>query len=403
VSRNHPHGLFLVTCLSAAALAGCTQTPRPCPDETTDSSTNDLASPQPDTQTDCPPDSNVLARIDAGTAGFAFGQGAVIDASRQTLYLMSLAGGVEAIDLASGSRLWNSPHAARPLLNMADLLFAQVEVSDTLTIALLDGADSGAVVFSAAGDFPEGVRAAVVDGMSTIFRVEPHIQAHDFYAAWTFTEQHAGGIDPGTDSNGLANSVTGALHIDLETGDVHTISLTEVPQPADPPLPENVADLVASGEIAGPIWRVDELLATLVQSPVNGGHETVLRRWRADTGDSLPATVLFDDEWTYRGVSADERHVLASRQADAAQDLWHWEIFSLATGERVGQLNLPKPGALFVVTGALVIYESPAGQQMQNGAVVDVPVTIHAADLSSGEQRWEFPRRDTAYRGPFPP
>jgi hypothetical protein len=126
-------------------------------------------------------------------------------------------------------------------------------------------------------------------------------------------------------------------------------------------------------------------------------------RWNCATGESLPDVKLFGADYTLRYPSANQKHLLASKVDYATQPPWHWLIFSIDSGERVAEINMKSPGARFFIWRNQLIYESPPQRRLVAEEWVDDPLRLRAIDLESGNELWNWPIRDTAYRGPYPP
>src|SRR5947209_13294551 len=92
---------------------------------------------------------------------FQLTPGVVIDTDRNEAYLMSPEGGIVALDIASGTRVWRSDAAAKPLAKAGDLLVGQAEpaASDSkLTIVALHAGKNGEPVIQSHVELPPGVR-----------------------------------------------------------------------------------------------------------------------------------------------------------------------------------------------------------------------------------------------------
>lgn len=341
----------------------------------------------------CPP----VDSTDAPSNSFTLSKGAIIAPHIDTAFLLAPEGGMDAVDLRDGRRKWHSDLAAKPLLARGNFVVAQAEYPHALRISVLDTARNGEPLLSIDADLPSGVQASVVDGLESTFESRGLWVDESLYVMWTYTEHSAGGMDPGT--NGGERTVSGAVRVDLATGAVSSTGLADVPQEEEPPLPDNVRDLVESGAVAGPLWRVDGQLAALDTAT----DATVLRRWRADSGDALASITLFGPPRMFRGISADERHLLVSAAADGSNGMWTWSIFALDTGAPSPAVTTPLAGAAFFVSGDILYYESPANERLEGENPIEEPIKLHAVSLASGAQLWEYARRDTAYRGSFPP
>lgn len=162
--------------------------------------------------------------------------------------------------------------------------------------------------------------------------------------------------------------------------------------------------MVTLGTISGPLWQVGDVLAAIRRTSGKGRERTILRRWHRETGHPLPEVVLFRRELTFRYVSADSRHLLASTRLDSAGPVWSWRIYSLETGKHVAQVQIPSPAAWFFMTPSSLVHEAPpTGRTLESRVVVEQRLRLRAIDLKTSDELWEWPFRYTAYRGPYPP
>ncbi len=336
---------------------------------------------------------------------FEFRVGVIVDSSLSAVDLMNPQHGIDAVDLSSGALLWSTTEAAKPLMLHGPLLLAQAESatpSNLLRIVVLNTQDAGELLLEATVQLPEDVQVAIEDGLGTTFRTSARLHENDVIVSWRFSKQHITGAPPGPDAKVLVTA--GALRIDLETGHTDSLRSEEVPPTPEIRLPDEVARLVTLGTLPGPLWQVGNVLAAIERTSGKGGGRSTLRRWYSETGQPLPEVVLFGGELTFRYPSADGRHLLASKLLDSPGPVWVWRIYSLETGEHVAEVRNASPAAWFFITGSSLIHEAPPGGRIMNGRLVmDQPLRLHAIDLETSDELWEWPFRDTAYRGPYPP
>jgi hypothetical protein len=336
---------------------------------------------------------------------FEFRAGVIVDSNQSTVYLMNLQRGIDAVDLSSGKLLWSTTKAAKPLLLHGDRLVAQTESaasSNLLRIVVLNPQEAGELLLEATVQLPEDVQVAITDGLDTTFRTSARLHKNDVIVLWRFSKQDISGAPPGPDAK--VRVTAGAVRIDLATGNTDSLQSEEVPPTPDIRLPDTVAQLVTLGTVPGTLWQVGNVVAAIIRTSGKGGARTVLRRWHSETGEPLPEVVLFGGELTYRYISADGRHLLASRPLDSARVVWDWRIYSLETGEHVAQVQNASPAAWFFINASSLIHEAPPTARIINGrSVMDQSLRLRAIDLKTSDELWEWPFRDTAYRGPYPP
>jgi len=67
---------------------------------------------------------------------------------------------------------------------------------------------------------------------------------------------------------------------------------------------------------------VSNLLVTIERATYKGKQRVTLKRWDAETGEALPDVTLFDHGLNFRSISADKRHLLASRRDPSDSRSW---------------------------------------------------------------------------------
>lgn len=342
--------------------------------------------------------------VHAAREPFEFRDGVIVDPDRPAIYLMTPQGRVDGVDPAAGQVIWSTRRAAKPLLLTRDLLVGQAEIPDPgiLRVVVLSTRATGTPVLEINLDLPAGVRASIDDALGASFRASARLHADDLVISWRFSRQPIRGAAPDPDVPSQAAQITGAFRVDLKTGHVQRLEADELPPPLAPHLPADVARLVASGALTGPLWYAGGVVATIERTSDASGQQTILRRWRADSGEPLPDVVLFRRGLSFRYASADHRHLLASRLIDARGPVWAWSIYSVTTGALATAVRAPVPAARFFVWDPVLIHESPATERPADSARVQEPPKLRGLALQTGAELWEQPIRDTAYRGPYP-
>lgn len=306
-------------------------------------------------------------------AGVALADGVVIDAARETAYLMSSAGGIDAVDLATGAVRWTSTAAQRPLLVTGDRLVAQRRPDEPggLELVVLDVGGAGRQVLTARLDLPSGLWGTIQDRLGASFRARSAEVDGEGIIAWeallTGTVQ---GYRPGLEE-GRAPSVDTEDAGDLRTAD-GTTRLTGAAR----------LDL-ASGRLL----------------PLSTERATRARPPYLDLAPGASAASR-----TYR--SADGRHLLISdRDQDADPGRrFRWTLTERANGAETGSVELDLPAAPFLVFGSTLLYEAgPSLRRADDGDWDDRPRQLRAVDLARGTELWSRDLLDPEYRGPFPP
>jgi hypothetical protein len=267
---------------------------------------------------------------------------------------------------------------------------------------VLDTEDVGKLLLETTVQLPKDIQVAIDDGLGTAFRTSARLHEDKVVVSWQYSVQQISGarLEP----NANVRVTAGAVRIDLKTGHADTLRPDQVAPIPETQLPDNVARLIKLGTLPGPLWQVGNVLAAIIRSSGKGKERTVLTRWHSDTGQPLPEVVLFGGELTYRYISADGQCLLASKRLDSDKTHWGWHIYSLETGEQVAEVRNASPAAWFFITASSLILEvPPTGEISNSGVVIDQPFRLRAIKLDSSNELWEWPFRDTAYRGPHPP
>lgn len=339
------------------------------------------------------------------TKSFEFRDGVIVDTSTPAVYLMNLQRGIDAVDLSTGQLLWRTTNAAKPLLIRGRRLVAQAEspASDNqLHIVVLDVENGGKLLLSAAVQLPQGTQVRIDDGLGTTFRTSVHLRDDGAIVSWEYSKLEIGGPPPGPGAKALV--AAGVVRIDLETGDAYPLGPDQVLPEPEPQLPERIVRLIETGALQGPLRKSGNVLGAIERIGGEGEHRTVLRRWQGGTDKPMPDVILSADGFTYRYASADGRHFLASKRGGAAKHGWIWRIYSLESGQPVAEVRNSLPGTRFFITASSLIYEAPPESRIsEGGLVIEQPLRLRAIELTTSDELWEWPFRDTTYRGAYPP
>ena len=331
---------------------------------------------------------------------FELRRGIIVDAGRAAVYIPRPEGAIEAIDLSAGRVLWTYAEAALPLVVDGGLLVAQGEEKrpGRMPIAILDLQAGGRKVVDAVIPLPDDVRALVADELERSFRATAQREGDSFLISWTYKETVIEGRYRAPEEPMPTRIVSGAARVQISTGRVMA-SPPIAPRPGTDAAAERVRAIHTLPEM--PIQAGNVVAMT----QGGRGEKLTLKRWDVRTAAALP-----DRELSQKAIvalpSAERRYVLASErvgQGGPQDPEYRWQIFSLESGERVGELRRDVSAAPFFIHGENVVYESrPFGYRI--GEVwVDEPLKIRALRLSQGVQAWDRPVRHLEYRGPVPP
>ncbi|NOT00868.1 MAG: hypothetical protein HOP29_09590 [Phycisphaerales bacterium] len=339
----------------------------------------------------------------------SFVDGVVVDSPGNAVYLMNPRGGIDAIELRSGKTRWHTRLAEVPLLLKGELLLAQSHETwfgdNVLRLEVLDVANPEETADAIRVILPVDVVSLVDQRPDMEFRVQARGHRGDVLVTWSFARRDVRGVAPDANERHSNTARMGTVRLDLAGRPAEVVSPVGPANIPEEPLPEAISRKVASGEIPSAPWRVGTLLVAIDRSAGDPGR-VVLKRWSADSGESLESVTLFEGGMTLRNRSADGRHILASRPAAAGSGdggSFIWSVFALETGARVGECRGSAPGGLNLVADSTLLQLVSQGTTLVNGKWIDEPLRLRATDLATGVRLWERPVRDTAYRGPSVP
>jgi hypothetical protein len=314
---------------------------------------------------------------------FEFAQGVIVDGARSRVYVMNPEGGIDAVALSGGAVLATTTRGAKPLLLYGDALLAQAEGKDESNILSLVSLSTKdlELAFTVDVPLPGGVQASVSDRLGASFYASARMDGDVIIVQWRSMQRTISAVP--TREHGHIS--TGFARIDPAG---RLIASGE----GEPSTPGNAKEEVLGG-IAAPRCASDDLMAAIQYDE----DQVTLRRWNK-AGEPLPEVRLFDGGLTFRNFSRDCRHFLASKEANG----WHWYIYSVASGQRLTEIQSSLPGEEFFVWEDSLIYEAPAVEKLISGQFTMVQLhRLQAIDFN-GKELWARPIRETAYRGPYP-
>ena len=333
----------------------------------------------------------------AGTA-FALRSGVIVDVRRAAVYLMDPRGGIDAVDLSSGTLLWTATQAAKPLWVSGHLLIAQAESGSRhsgLRIAILD-TRQGSVVQETTVNLPEHVRASVNDGLGTSFEAVAHEDDGEVVISWRFSRRTITGVAPGPETLPEAPEARGAVRLKPETGGVE-------PMPTDALLAAGSPGSTTGSEPSRPVGRFQ----VSTERTREGTEEcVVLMRTDRESGKAVPDVTLFCGRVTVEQDSADGAHLLVSRRVEdaaSAEEQYAWSIYALETGRRVAEIRHYASTAPFFVSNSVLVHEARPYDHVLDGKWIEEPLRLRAINVETGAVIWSRPLRDTTYHRPYPP
>jgi hypothetical protein len=307
----------------------------------------------------------------------------VADAAGRTGFLANPAGGVDAVDLATGDLLWDSPDARRPLLAADDRLFTWApDKANGLRVVVLDLTHKGKrLLESEPVALPDWVHLDETTCRS--FAARARLEKDRLTLEW---EARADG-SPRRTAGGKAS-------IDVETGKVEAAAADKPFTPPPAPLPKEL-------EKAAPRWQgttADGRAAALVLDEADGRQTLSLWTWDPAGGKAGPPKELLAGRRLLALATIDGRHLLL-RDADAADDgagpderkKAGWTVFAVDGGERVGEAPYEGGAHVAAVVGSHAFFLTAGPLKAPIDKPFVQPRVLKAVDLASGKPLWERP------------
>lgn len=297
--------------------------------------------------------------------------GGVADPAGKVGFVTGADGGLDAIDLATGKKLWASNLATKAVAADGKRVVALAGKANELRVVTLDAADGKKLAESETLKLPQWavVRLGVVaSDAGRAFAVTTRLEKDALLVRWQANAWYWGGARPTPEIEQAARkSADGVARFDLASGKIDAVEKAVWPA-AEP----------------GPTVEV-------------AGRKAVLKRPGAEPVVLLEADAL-------RVEVADGKAMV--HKAVAKQDLppgdYAWWVFDLATGKQVAkveavpttrEVGLVGDRAFFVVTPPTVGRPPAFGVQLR---------LLRAVDLATGKTLWEHPL-EPERRSPPPP
>lgn len=291
--------------------------------------------------------------------------GIIVDDARNVAYVMSVDGGIAAVDLKTGETRWKSNAAAKPLAVIDGVLLSQVEPRTPesmqhLDVAVLDVEAKGAHKTTGHNPLPEGVRASTGQTPEGTFVASAQPAGGGAVVTWEFdraADRRESRSRKLLDaSENAVQHREGVLHMNIRTGSMERL----------PDLPRDVVEKDRGR------W----LLFSQAEDR------------------SKPSKRFFQ--------SADGRHVLQSEVlADGTGwDRYQWTIRERETGKQIGQIRSHISFTPFVVRESTITFSTTPFRRKGSPAE---PAKLRAVSLESGKELWSVAVRETVWRGTLPP
>ncbi len=348
-----------------------------------------------------------LGTVIAGSV--AFQPGVVIDETRNRAYVMGFDGGVDAVDLIMGGTIWSVPINAKPLGMHGSLLVVQQEVlgDDHLNVAFLEVDNAGDMVLTSRMPLPAKVKPLIAERLGERFSAHTITRSDELFITWQYQMRPRSGSHGGSrEAIQSVKTTTGAFGIDLETGFAIVLEDYSILEPSPLVLPSGMNQPVHAGETRlAPSKAGNVFFAHHPTHRDPAGRRTV-QRWRAEDGQQLTDLTISDPLMSFKLVSSNSPHYLASGVLEQDSQLWArftWNVYNLETGAMVGQSRSHIAAAPFFITGNLIIHELQPSGHLDGDKYLEAPRRLVAVSLEDGLELWNRPLRDLRYHGVMPP
>jgi hypothetical protein len=331
--------------------------------------------------------------------------GGTADAGGRTGYVTNADGGIDAVNLETGTLLWATKEARRPLVAFADRLAAWAPVPGKghhLRVLVFATADKGKrVLASDPVVFPEWV--SVEPTLGRTFAAHAEVVKGALLLHWEAHASYAGGAPPPPEVIAAAKKdATGTARISVETGKVEMLGPDKGQGAGGPRLPEALQKATSRQYWTGSSWETRPLMAgkvvaALDQQVLAGQKQKLtLKRWDLASGKALEPVELLVGKELWPQLQPDGRYVFV-HQALVKEQLppgdYAWWVFSLETGKQVGKVPFEAGTAGMSVLGPRVynVAAGPAKGPRPGGFALTQPRVLRALALPDGKRLWERP------------
>jgi hypothetical protein len=336
-------------------------------------------------------------------ASFAALPGGVADPAGKVGYVQAPAGGVDALDLATGKVQWQVAETCKPLALSGDRLICQAPEkgkANAVRILVLDTKDRGKVLKrSDAVLFPDWVSVGTTYGRS--FVAHARLDGKGTLALhWEARAFYAGGARPTPEIERAARKhATGVARIDLSSGRVEKDEGKMEKEP-EIPLPGGLEGVKPAQLWTGSEWvarplRVGKKAVALIKSQAGALQKLELVAWDPATGKLDPKVQLMQGKELWPQLSEDRRYVFV-HQALVKEQLppgdYAWWVFSLETGKQVAKLPFEPGSQGLTVIGPRAYYSVGAqriGPRPGGPGMFKQSRLLKAVEIATGRQLWQ--------------
>jgi hypothetical protein len=317
--------------------------------------------------------------------------GGVAQADGDLGFVENATGGIDALNLANGDRLWTADTVTRPILATAERLYALDAGSDfshSVRVAALDTKTGQRVLLSEPIKLPVPIPAGSDAAHHRIWRV--HTRAGELVLSWQAQGRYVGGAAaPAEIREQAARMVAGSARIDSKTGKLLSPPGTESVAAHSAAAPEAIArDVEAVRRDAIWVGPMDQSrwCALTIDEGVKD-EALVLTTWDPAKQKGGVKRELIRGSGITPLVTEDRHHVLirSDEGGKPSPGGVSWTVYSLEDGRKLPHSVVLAPSATepTILGDRLFAVLSPTRQSGSR--------TLLAVDLKSGRTMWTHP------------
>jgi hypothetical protein len=332
--------------------------------------------------------------------------GGIADPAGRTGFVASAAGGIEAVDLATGDVLWTTNEAQRPILVVGDRLYAQAGLKrNRLRVLAFDLTAMGECRLESD---PVVLPAWVVtsDTPTHSFTAHWRLEKNQLVLAWEATALPGGraGQPAPLPDTAERKHADGVARIDLETGKVELRPAEKAP-PAARKMARQLEKLAVRWQgVTGKTFTavvLEEAETAASPAPPAGSKEQklVLRSWDLATEEANPPKELLRGKRLLVQPTLDERYLcvrdagVAPEEKGTGEDhkKQDWSVFAVETGELFVRVPFESGTQALTILGprAFLLMAGPIKGPIDRPFVH--PRSLKAVELKTGKTLWERP------------
>ncbi len=286
--------------------------------------------------------------------------GVILDPSSKSLVTMLPAGGIAAVDMATGHTKWSSSEADKPLIIKNGQLLSQQKVNKKGVLALAyQSIETGDIKSTMELTIPRDVMANIINGTGTHFQITNNQLSSINQLHWSFR----------------GKKVKGAV---LESDVLSRQGINR----------NRAQQVIKQGTINLDFTNFQASTAEFTAQSTS-------------TKAAIEKRVLADVAGR-QFLSQNGMHVLASTKTDSNKVIkYNWQVYTL-NGDLVGSFDAAYSYAPFVVEDNLMFIIEPETGRLESGRLVKNDPLLKAINLQTKLPVWQVAVRSTQYFGQLP-